>query len=567
MLPNSFTHVARVALFLAGANTLNAQQPLPASMTRRIDSVFAAYDNRTSPGCAVAVVRDSKTVFEKGYGMSDFQHAVPITPTSIFHVASISKQFTAMAIVLLAQDGKLSLDDDIRKHLPEVPDFGRLITIRHLIHHTSGLRDQWSLLAMSGWRPDDPKSQADILWLVSKQRALNFDPGAEHLYSNTGYTLLAVIVQRVSGRTFREFTTERIFAPLGMTSTHFHDDHAMIVPGRTSAYVPRGNSGRGGAALRVEDYAISIPVFDNAGATSLFTTVQDMAKWDANFLSPKVGDARTIEQMQQRGKLKDGTEIPYAFALSHGRLRGLPTIGHDGADAGYRAAYIRFPEQRSAFVTLCNLANSNPNVLNRDVASIVLGDLMAPIAAPSANTAQAVTEVPIDPQVLRGFAGIYLDRATESVADPVFRDSTKSLHAGSAPNAPRPVHVGNNEFVLPQQGTPGMRYRFGTNTLSNGTTTMERVAPAVPARAALAEFAGTYYSDELDVEWKVTVARDSVLAIARRRTTPDQPIRIVYADGFTGGVGSVRFTRNREGRVDGFLLTAGRIRHIRFERR
>jgi hypothetical protein len=419
---------------------------------------------------------------------------------------------------------------------------------------------------MSGWRPDDPKSEADILWLVSRQRALNFDPGAEHLYSNTGYTLLATIVKRVSGQSFRQFTTDRIFAPLGMTSTHFHDDHAMIVPGRTSAYVPRGNMGRGGTPLRIDDYVISIPVFDNAGATSLFTTVQDMAKWDRNFLVPKVGDAKTIEQMQQKGKLNNGTELQYAFALSHGMLRGLQTIGHDGADAGYRAAYLRVPEQRHAFVTMCNVGTANPNLLNRGVAAIVLGDRMTPVASPAANPGAAVTEVPADPVVLRSFAGIYLDRATEAVAEAVYRDSSKSLHTGSAPNAPRLTHVGNNEFVIVAPGAPATRYRFNGNTLSNGTTTMERMTAASPAAAALAEYTGTYRSDELDVEWKIAVARDSVLLLSRRRT-PDQPLRTAYADGFTGGVGSVRFTRDRDGRIDGFLLTSGRIRHIKFERR
>src|SRR5688572_16119862 len=296
--------LAAAALVITGLQFLPAglyaqSGQLAPSMATRIDSVFALYNSGTSPGCATSVVRDGQPVFEKGYGMSDFQHGVPITPGSIFHVASISKQFAAMSMVLLARDGKLSLDDDVRKHIPEVPDFGRRITIRHLIHHTSGLRDQWSLLSMSGWRADDPKSEADILWLVSRQRALNFDPGAEHLYSNTGFTLLGTIVKRVTGKSLREFTTERIFAPLGMTSTHFHDDHTMIVPGRTSAYNPRQGAGRGGASIGVDNYAISIPVFDNAGATSLFTTVQDMAKWERNFLSPTVGDSQTIAQMHQ----------------------------------------------------------------------------------------------------------------------------------------------------------------------------------------------------------------------------------------------------------------------------
>lgn len=561
-ITNSSTRA--VALIILASAPAVAQSTIPAAAARRIDSVFAQYDSRTSPGCATSVVRDGQIVFEKGYGMSDFQHNVPITPASIFHVASISKQFAAMSIVLLANDGKLSLDDDIRKYLPEVPDFGKLITIRHLIHHTSGLRDQWQLLGMSGWRPDDPKSEADILWLVSRQKALNFEPGAEHLYSNTGYTLLGTIVQRVSGKTLRQFTTERIFTPLGMTNTHFHDDHSMIVPGRTSAYNPRSPT-----ASRVEDYTISIPVFDNAGATSLFTTVQDMAKWERNFLDPKVGNAKIIEQMYQRGKLNDGSEIPYAFALSHGTFRGLTTIGHGGADAGYRADFIRFPDQRYAFVTLCNVATANPAQLSRDVAAIILGDKMTPVVAGGGRggAAAPITEVPIDPAALRALAGFYLDKKTEAGADAVYRDSTKTLHAGRAPGAARLLHVGNNEFILAGPGGQQTRYRFGPNTVTQLTAgiTLERVAPARTSREQLAEFAGTYRSEELDVEWKISVVRDSTLSLARRRA-PETRLNAVYADGFVGGIGNVRFTRDASGRIDGFLLTSGRIRHIRFER-
>ena len=550
------------------AGVAQASQLTPA-MTARIDSVFAMYDSRTSPGCATTVVRDGQPVFEKGYGMSDFQHAVRISPSSIFHVASISKQFAAMSMVLLARDGKLSLDDDVRKHIPEVPDFGKRITIRHLIHHTSGLRDQWSLLAMSGWRADDPKSESDILWLVSRQRALNFDPGAEHLYSNTGFTLLGTIVKRVTGKSLREFTTERIFAPLGMTNTHFHDDHTMIVPGRTSAYVRRQGIGAGGAAFGIDDYRISIPVFDNAGATSLFTTVQDMAKWERNFLTPVVGDAQTVTQMQERGRLNNGTTLDYAFGLVHGRFRSLTTIGHSGSDAGYRADFLRFPDERTAFITLCNIDNANPGQLNRNVASIVLADRMTPPATNGTNASSpAVTEVPIDPAVLRGFAGLYLDTKTEAQAEAVFQASTGTLHAGRGPQAPRLRHVGNNEFVLlGPAGNQMARYRFGPGTVTNvdANTTLQRMGAVDASREKLAGYAGRYRSEELDVEWTLAL-NDSVLVLSRRRT-PDQRLTPIYADGFAGGVGSLRFTRDSAGSINGFLLTSGRIRHIRFDRR
>jgi len=562
-----------VTLLAAGLQLLpaagHAQAPqLAPSMITRIDSVFAMYATRTSPGCALGVVRDGQTVFEKGYGMSDFQHGVPITPSSIFHVASISKQFAAMSIVLLARDGKLSLDDDVRKYVPEVPDFGKRITIRHLIHHTSGLRDQWSLLAMSGWRADDPKTESDILWLVSRQRALNFEPGAEHLYSNTGFTLLGTIVKRVSGRSLREFTAERIFTPLGMTSTHFHDDHSMIVPGRTSAYIARQGAGRGGAAMGVDDYAISIPVFDNAGATSLFTTVQDLAKWDQNFLRPVVGDNQTIAQMHERGRLNNGSDIPYAFGLVHGQYRGLTTIGHSGSDAGYRADFLRFPDQRTSFITLCNVGSANPGLLNRGVASIVLADRMTPPATNGTSQPATVTEVPIDPEVLRGFAGLYLDTKTEAQAEAVFQASSGTLYTGRGAQAPKLRHVGNNEFVIvAPNGDRLGRVRFGQGTATDldANVTLQRMDAPDISRARLAGFIGRYRSEELDVQWSIALGADTALVLSRRRA-PDQRLSATYANGFAGAVGNIRFTRGSDGRVNGFLLTSGRIRHIRFER-
>ncbi|HZM99550.1 MAG TPA: serine hydrolase, partial [Pyrinomonadaceae bacterium] len=198
-------------------------------LTKKVDQLFATWDKPESPGAAIAVIKDGIVVYKRGYGSANLEYNVPITPQTVFHVASVSKQFTAFAIALLASQGKLSLDDDIRKHLPEVPDFGKKITVRHLIHHTSGLRDQWTLLGMAGWRLDDVITKEHIMKMVRYQRELNFDPGAENLYSNTGYTLLAVIVERVSGQSFREYTEANIFKPLGMTNTHFHDDHEEIV--------------------------------------------------------------------------------------------------------------------------------------------------------------------------------------------------------------------------------------------------------------------------------------------------------------------------------------------------
>ena len=282
-----------VMLALPAASFAQARGPSSDTTTRAVDRVFAAWQSTDGPGCALGVSRNGRAVYEHGYGMANLETGTPITPSSIFHVASVSKQFTAAAIMLLARDGKLSLDDDVRKYIPELPDYGVRITIRHLLTHTSGLRDQWNLLALARGRfEEDRITEADVMDIVPRQKALNFTPGAEYLYSNTGYTLAAVIVKRVSGKSLREFADERIFRPLGMTSTHFHDDYTMLVPGRTSAYASRGSGWR-----------VSIPNYDTYGATSLFTTVGDLLKWEANFDAPVVGDRALLDQMQTSGRL------------------------------------------------------------------------------------------------------------------------------------------------------------------------------------------------------------------------------------------------------------------------
>src|SRR5688572_3699053 len=369
---------------------LSLAQGPPVDRQARVDEIFKEFTVPGSPGCTVAVYEDGRTVLSRAYGMANLDHDVPLTPSSIFHVASVSKQFTAAAILLVAQDGKLALDDDIRKHVPELPDFGKRITVRHLIHHTSGIRDQWSLLGLAGWRySNDLITDDDVLWVLSRQKDLNFTPGEQHLYSNSGYTLLAVIASRTSGKSFREFTDDRIFKPLGMTNTHFRDDFAEIVKHQAYGYTRQDGT-----------FKLSVTNFDTAGATSLLTTAEDLAKWDANFQKPVVGGAALIAAMEERGRLNDGSDIDYASGIVHGTHRGLKTITHGGADAGYRSALNRYPDQRFGVSTLCNLAQTNPTQLAQRVAEVYLADQMQPATATAAG---ARTEEPLPAAELSAF--------------------------------------------------------------------------------------------------------------------------------------------------------------------
>jgi CubicO group peptidase (beta-lactamase class C family)/type 1 glutamine amidotransferase len=369
---------------------------------QNLDPVFARFDQPGTPGCAVSVSRDGKIVAAKAYGLASLEHGVKLTPASAFHAASVSKQFTAAAVMLLALDGKLSLDDEIHRYVPELMKFGAPVTLRHLLHHTSGIRDQWNLLRIStNLYGLDRITDADVLRLLAGQRDLNFAPGSEHLYSNSGYTLLALTVKRVSGMSLRQFTRERIFEPLGMTRTFFRDNFEEVVPGLAWGY----EESDGKFLFRPTN-------FDTTGATSLITTVEDLARWEANFLDPKVGGPQLVDRMLERGLLNDGSTIPYAAALVHGTYRSLPTVGHGGIDSGYRAFFLRFPSEKTAIAILCNNGSSNPRQLANRVADTVLEGKLGPAEPAPVEPAPPVSTWKPEPSELAAFAGLFRSSET-----------------------------------------------------------------------------------------------------------------------------------------------------------
>jgi CubicO group peptidase (beta-lactamase class C family) len=344
---------------------LKMAEVLSTDPAKRIDQLVAAMIGDDGPGASIAVARDGKIIYSKGFGHADLEHDAHNTPQTVFHIASVSKQFTAFSIAMLADQGKLSVDDDIRKYLPEIHDFGTPITIRQLIYHTSGLRDQWNLLVMAGWRMDDVITRNQIMRLISRQRDLNFKPGDQHNYCNTGYTLLAEIVSRVSGKPFPEWAKENIFIPLGMNSTQFYDDHERIVPNRAYSYFYATNS-----------YKKSVLNYANVGATSLFTTVEDLSKWAMNFENIKVGNSKVMEMMEQKAILNKGDTLDYAFGQVIEKYKGLKTVSHGGADAGYRSILLRFPDQNFSVSVFSNLASFNTHQISHAIADVYLADLL-----------------------------------------------------------------------------------------------------------------------------------------------------------------------------------------------
>jgi CubicO group peptidase (beta-lactamase class C family) len=374
-------------LGVAFGASLAGAQSFPADP--RIDRLFAEWDKPDSPGCALGLVRNGRFVYQRGYGMANLDYDIPNSPRLVYYIGSDSKQFTAAAIGLLALQGKLSLDDDIRKYVPEMPDYratyGVPVTIRQLVHHTSGMRDIYTLMSLAGIRMEDVMTDDAMLRLIASQKELNFKPGTEYLYSNSAYWLLGQIVKRVTGTSLRVFADQQIFKPLGMTKTHFHDDAGHIMKGRAMSYEPDGAGG----------FRISyLQNFDKIGAGGLYSTVEDLQKWDENFYTHRVGGPELHKLILTRGLLSSGDTISYAFGNQVGTYRGLRTEEHGGGLMGYRAHILRFPDQRFTVIETCNLGSIDPGAIARRIAEIYLGAQMTePASAASRPAARAEPSV------------------------------------------------------------------------------------------------------------------------------------------------------------------------------
>jgi CubicO group peptidase (beta-lactamase class C family) len=393
---------ARYALILAVLVATNAAAQ-PAASEKAVDNLFSRWKS-TTPGCAVGVAVRGKPVLMKAYGMADLEHNVPNTPDTVFESGSVAKQFTAMAIMLLVQDGRLSLDDEVRKHVPELPDYGVPLTIRHMLTHTSGLRDWGSLASIAGApRTTREYTHAHVLDIVSRQKSLNFPPGTQWSYSNTGFNLAAVIVDRVSGTTFADFSRRRIFEPLGMTSTHWRDDHRRIVKNRAIAY-----------STAAVGYEIEMPFENVHGNGGLLTTVGDLLKWNENFVTPVVGDAALLAQMSTPGKYSDGRDLDYGLGLYIRPLDGVRNVYHSGSTAGYRAHLNRFPESHTSVAVLCNASDGEASRAANDVSRLYLGKRRSGIVGGIVGGISRSESWPVPAQTLSEFLGDYWNDEAET---------------------------------------------------------------------------------------------------------------------------------------------------------
>jgi len=531
------------------------------TLLRRVDSVFAPWSSTASPGCAVGVDRAGQPLLRRAYGMANLEAGAPWTLGTLSESGSVAKQFTATAIVLLARDGALSLDDDIGRWIPEARGFGRKITIRHLLTHTSGIPDRYTLHEVQGRSAGETDhTNAEVLDVVAHLRELNFDPGEDYLYSNTGYIVAATIVERASGKSLEAFTDARIFKPLGMTSTRWREDHRVVVPGRAAAY--SGTMARG--------FRNDHPFTRVIGSGGLLTTVDDFLKWQDALLAGEGPWGVVRDSLERVGRLNDGTELTYGLGVTAERWRGVRRVSHTGSTGGYRAALARFPEQQTAVALLCNLGSIEPGGVAQRVSAIVLGGALSPVEPEP----QAIA---MDGAALAAFAGAYRAPRTEEVMVLWVRngqlvDSTennavlipldlsilKYRGSGRMLNVVSPVRshggmVGDTALML-RLGAPNAR-----------PVDYIAVPRPKPDAATLAGYAGEYRSPELDAGYRLAVRGDTLQIV--RGWQPPIPLRPLYKDGFSAGdQGLIRFLRDGRGRVTGFVLWAGRVRHLRFER-
>lgn len=539
----------------------------------QIDALFKTYDNSTSPGCALGVMRNGHLAYARGYGMADLERHVPIEPTSLFDIGSNSKQFTAAATILLAQDGKLSLADEVRKYVPELPDYGAPLTIDDMLRHISGLRDYAGLLTLAGHSPEEVTTDAQALAIIARQRHLNFPTGTRYDYSNTGYFLLSLIVERASGKTLAQFARERIFAPLGMSQARFLNDHSMLVPNRALGYAPDDKGG-------FKNYMSN---WQQTGDGAVQLSIEEALKWDENFYEPRVGGRSLVEQLQQPGRLANGEPITYARGLVVDRYRGLRRVYHGGHWVGYISLLRRFPQQHTSIAVFCNSEGTHPGAISDRVADIVLASAFTEgnpstgatksDAAPTSGTTQVTSA---ESRSQARFVGSYFDSSDNTVYQ-VVREGAALFLRSSGESQPL-MATGPGKFVIAAaypilvtflaEGD-GPSRAFSMQIGSEPQMQAARFAPVRPALGALQEYAGTYYSPELDVSWPLVVEKDRLVlkSDALERASMAGPLEPAMLDAFVAAAGFMRFTRDTANRIQGFDLSASRIQNIQFERR
>jgi CubicO group peptidase (beta-lactamase class C family) len=518
----------------------------------QLDSIFSDWDSVITPGCAVGVSENGRTLITRAYGMADLENPVPNTPSTIYEAGSVSKQFVSASMILLAMEGEISLEDDVRDIVPELPDYGDTITWRHLLNHTSGLRDWGSVASISGWgRSARTHTHDHVLEIVSKQSRLNFPPGERYSYSNTGYNLMAIAIERITGETFSDFSQKNIFVPLGMTSTQWRDDYTRIVKGRSSAY-----SGRAGD----EEYTINRPIENVHGNGGLLTTVGDLLIWSHAIQSNYFGE-EFHQELTKQGVLNSGRTIAYASGVRVDEDHGYRQITHTGATSGYRAYLSIYPEVYLSVALLCNVTGASPGGLGSAVSDVFLeqrdGDEDPPLKGVVRRTDEQLKE----------WTGMWSDPRNYRPTVITWEDGELKLNGNTTLHSisGTEVRVGNSDtvyrFVDRGDERPHIqvvREGFEEEVLNPENSTEE-------FDESWTVFAGVYESSDAETEIRIELQGEQL--VAHRRPADTFELEPVYEDTFSArGFGLIRFVPNSNGEVSQFIYSSGRVYDLRFEK-
>ena len=527
--------------------------------SKAIDSIFMEWNKPSVPGCALGIMKEGKLIYAKGYGMANLEYDIPNTASTVLRIGSTSKQFTAACIILLVEKGKLNLEDNLKSFFPEFPEYAKKITVKHLLNHSSGIRDYLQIAYLKGLTDDDFYVDDDVMkWLVN-QSDLNFNPGEEFLYSNSGYWLLGQIVNEITGMNMADFTKKEIFEPLKMNNTHFHNDHTEIVKNRATGYVPDNNS-----------YKISMTTLDMIGDGGIFTTINDIKKWDDAFYNGNVLSKEFWQKMTQKGKLNSGEIIDYAAGLMIDEYKGLKTIRHGGAFVGFRAELLRFPEEHLSIAIFANRGDANPSKKANQVAEIMLKNKL--IRKVEKNDNEVTFIHPDQEFELKQMIGNYEIEPGVTLSVSIKNDSLNVIQNWNK-STYNIAKMRGNSFIIP--GKKDIIFTF-TNLKDEGTQTLkvqqegeetkaERKKGVDLSNVELEDYVGSYYSKELDATYNFEVEND-ILKMKNRGKQFLMDCTIIEIDQFTMAFGLLNFERTN-GQVSGFKLDSGRVKNLKFHKK
>lgn len=519
-------------------------QNTPDSLQVNIDSIFNVYTRTNSPGVAVLIVKEGKVIFEKGYGIANLEYDIPVTPTTVFDIASVSKQFTGFAISTLIQEGKISPDDDIHKYLPDVPQFGKTITIRNLIHHTSGLRDWPATLHAAGWRWDEAFRYEDIMRMVQQQRELDFDPGSKYSYSNTGYNLLAAIVAKVSGKTFPAWIEEYIFKPLNMQSSLVSADYSKVIKNLAGSYYPSGNG-----------YDKSNDALTAYGSSSIFTTVEDLSKWVIHFQQSLDKKDPVYVRMIETDTLNNKQKINYAYGLEVNNN----SISHDGGWAGFRTIISNYPDQKIAIILLSNNSDFDPYSNTTAIKKLFIKTTPAP--EQKREDLSALPTVNVDTFLLKKYTGSYQLGVGWYVTF-TLENGHMMVQANGEDKFSTDVKSDTVLWVPAYHSS----VTFRKDALKYRNIIAPRIIPVKVTPSELNQYAGTYYSTELETAYRFSVENGKLVAHHMRLGDFTFEPDFVTQERFSSNNGTIDFFKDKQKKIAGFRLTNGRIKNILFKK-